>query len=95
MANATGNPAVLGFPVDRWFCDPFSRRVCLFTSDRMRISRRRVRDMRLNFPLRLGQGSIRLGSGLRPRYVKRPRPPSIADQTSSPRESAAKSLQEQ
>ena len=25
----TGNPAVIGNPLDRWLCDPFFRRVCL------------------------------------------------------------------
>jgi hypothetical protein len=29
LANLAGNPAVVGFPLDRWLCDPAFRQVCL------------------------------------------------------------------
>jgi hypothetical protein len=38
----TGNPAVLGFPLDRWLCGPFFRKVCLFQNVRESLHRPKV-----------------------------------------------------
>ncbi len=41
-ADRTGNPAVIGFPLDRWLCGPFFRKVCLFQNESGSLHRSKV-----------------------------------------------------